>query len=170
MKNRCRMNIGWIKDKYRTGWILDEWMDERDEIKPAEIYVLEAWGSFNQSKLWFQWLGEGGAMVVQRKWKIYNSKGGSEFLARDTIDGNVEFVHSQYICILSSQVSIQFFLSDKIIKNSDNFRIKCLSYSKIRAILCVIFSVFYTFLFNIGKHVNKYEKISFFLLYWTLET
>ena len=29
--------------------------------------------------------GRGGAMVVQRKWKIYNSKGGSEFLAREVI-------------------------------------------------------------------------------------
>ena len=29
--------------------------------------------------------GGGGAMVVQRKWKIYNSKGGSEFLAREVI-------------------------------------------------------------------------------------
>ena len=42
-----------------------------------------------------------------------------------TIDGNVEFVHSQYICILSSQVSIQFlcilvyyFLTESISKKS----------------------------------------------------
>ena len=27
-----------------------------------------------------------------------------------TIDGNVEFVHSQYSCILTSQVSVKFFL------------------------------------------------------------
>jgi len=49
-----------------------------------------------------------------------------------TIDGNVEFVHSQYSCILTSQVS------DNIINNSDNFVIKCFSYSKISAILCVL--------------------------------
>ena len=30
-----------------------------------------------------------------------------------TIDGNVEFVHSQYSCILSSQVSIQFLCPTK---------------------------------------------------------
>ena len=33
-------------------------------------------------------------------------------------------------------------------------RIKCLSYSEISAILCSLFSVFYTFLFNLGKHVK----------------
>ena len=70
-------------------------------------------------------------------------------------DGNVEFVHSQY---------------DKIINNSDNLRIKCLSYSKISAILCVPFFVFTLFLFNLRKHVNKCEKISFSLLYLTLVT
>ena len=33
-------------------------------------------------------------------------------------------------------------------------RLKCLSYSEISAILCSLFSVFYTFLFNLGKHVK----------------
>ena len=33
-------------------------------------------------------------------------------------------------------------MSDKIIYNSDNFRIKCLSYSKISAILCVLYFLF----------------------------
>ena len=42
-----------------------------------------------------------------------------------TIDGNVEFVHSQYSCILTSQGTTQFFLFDSIIINSANFRIKC---------------------------------------------
>ena len=37
------------------------------------------------------------------------------------------------------------FVSDKIINNSDNFRIKCLSYSEISAILCVFSFCFYTF-------------------------
>ena len=37
-------------------------------------------------------------------------------LDSSTIDGNVEFVHSQYSCILTSQVSIQF-----LCPNSDNF-------------------------------------------------
>ena len=43
-----------------------------------------------------------------------------------TIDGNAEFVHSQYSCTSVNSV----FESDKIINNSDNFRIKCFSYSK----------------------------------------
>ena len=67
--------------------------------------------------------------VVKLRWSQIDSR---------TIDGKVEFVHSQYSCILTSQVSIQFYVSDKIINNSDNFRIKCLSYSKISAILCVL--------------------------------
>ena len=31
----------------------------------------------------------------------------------NTIEGNVEFVHSQYSCIMSSQVSIQFLCPTK---------------------------------------------------------
>ena len=78
----------------------------------------------------------------------------------------VEFVQSQYSCILTSVC-----VSDKIINNSDNFRIKCLFFSKIRAILWVLYFLFYTyFLFNLGKHVNWCEKISFSLLYLTLVT
>ena len=56
----------------------------------------------------------------------------------NTIDGNVEFVHSQYSCILSSQVSIEFLSPTKLSINSDNFRVKYFSYSKISAILCVL--------------------------------
>ena len=32
-----------------------------------------------------------------------------------TIDGNVEFVHSQYSCILTSQASIQFLCPTKLL-------------------------------------------------------
>ena len=46
------------------------------------------------------------------------------------------------------------FASDKIINNIDNFGIKCLSYNKINAILCVLCFLFLNFLFNLGKHVN----------------
>ena len=63
-----------------------------------------------------------------------------------TIDGNVEFVHSQYICILTPQVSTQFLCptkSSKIINNNDNFRIKCYFYSKISAILVSVLTLFY---------------------------
>ena len=53
---------------------------------------------------------------------------------------SLSIVHTltQYSCILTSQVSTKFDVSEKIINNSDNFRIKCLSDSKISAILCVL--------------------------------
>ena len=37
-----------------------------------------------------------------------------------SIDGNVKFVHSQYSCILTSQVSTCVRQNHKIINNSDN--------------------------------------------------
>ena len=46
------------------------------------------------------------------------------------------------------------FVSDKIINESDSFRIKRLSYNKISAIVCVPDFLFLHFLFNLGKHVN----------------
>ena len=62
------------------------------------------------------------------------------------------------ICTLSVQLYSDVtsvssvFVSDKIINNIDNFRIKCLSYKEIN---CVFFSFrFNTFLSNLGKHVN----------------
>ena len=66
-----------------------------------------------------------------------------------TIDGNVVFVHSQYSCIL--QLS---FVSDKIISNHDNFRIKSLSYSKKCNFMVLLIFCFYTFLRNLKKHVQ----------------
>ena len=70
------------------------------------------------------------------------------------------------ICTLSVQlysyvtsVCNSVFVSDKIINNSDNFRIKCLFYNKISVILCVLY--FYAFLFNLWKYVILREKISF---------
>ena len=58
------------------------------------------------------------------------------------IDGNVEFVHTQYSCILTSQVSTKFDVSEKNINNSDHFRIKCLSDSKISAYICHLYFCF----------------------------
>ena len=46
------------------------------------------------------------------------------------------------------------------------YRIKCLSYSKINAILCVL----YFLCLNLGKHVSWCQKISFSLFYLTLVT
>ena len=46
--------------------------------------------------------------------------------------------------------------------------IKCLSYSEISAIMCSLFSVL--FLFNLGKHVHKWEKILSSLINMTLGT
>ena len=76
-----------------------------------------------------------------------------------TIYGNVKFVHSQYSCILTSHLSIQVFFN-KIIKKIDNFRIKFLSYSKITAILCVLYFLFlhffYLILENMSTNVRKF--------------
>ena len=58
-----------------------------------------------------------------------------------TIDGNVELVQLYYD--VTSVKSV--FVSDKIKNKSDNFRIKCVSYSKINAILCVIYFLFLHF-------------------------
>ena len=71
-----------------------------------------------------------------------------------TLDGNVEFVHSQYsiAVFLGFFKCQQFYVSEKIIDNI--VIIKYLSYSEISAILCSIFYCFYTFLYNLGKHVN----------------
>ena len=60
-------------------------------------------------------------------------------IGSNTIDGNVGFVHSQYSCFLSSHSVNSVFVSEKIINNSDNFRIKCFSYSKISANSCVLY-------------------------------
>ena len=64
-------------------------------------------------------------------------------------------------------------MSDKIVNDSDNFKRKSLSYSKISGIIsCSFFSVFtlfYLILENMSS-VNLYEKILFFLLYLTLLT
>ena len=71
-----------------------------------------------------------------------------------TIGGNVEFVHSQYSCILTSQVSIKFlcpaklFIKMIILEYSAHYTV-----NQVQFYVFFIFS-FYTFLFNIGKHVN----------------
>ena len=58
-----------------------------------------------------------------------------------TIDGNVEFALSvQTYSDVTSDNSV--FVSEKIVNNNDNFRIKCLSYSKISAIICVLYFLF----------------------------
>ena len=99
--------------------------------------------------------------VSRQRWvpklifNVLNLPTSSSQIDSSTIDDNVEFVHSQYSCILSSQVSIQLysvvisvnsvFVSNKIIINSDNLRVKCLSYSKISAILFVLYFLFWHF-------------------------
>ena len=61
-----------------------------------------------------------------------------------TIDGNVEFVHSQCCCILTSQVSTQFLCLTKLLKKCDNFRLSAY-YSEISANLCVFYFLFLHF-------------------------
>jgi len=53
-----------------------------------------------------------------------------------TINVNVEFVYSEYSCILTVTI-VNSCMSDKIIINSDNFRVKCFSSCKISEMLCV---------------------------------
>ena len=65
-----------------------------------------------------------------------------------TIDGNTECVHFQYSCLNVISVNSNF-LSDKTINKSDIFRLKCLSFSEISAILYVLYFCFYTFSFNV---------------------
>ena len=70
-----------------------------------------------------------------------------------TIDGNVVFVHSQYSCILTSQVSTQFLCPTKLLLI---VMIKCLSYS---AILCFFIFCFalYLILKNMSTNVRKFH-------------
>ena len=59
---------------------------------------------------------------------------------------------------ITSQVSTYFFLSDKIINNSDKFRTKSLSYSKSK--FNFMPSLFYTFYFileNMATNVRKFR-------------
>ena len=44
-----------------------------------------------------------------------NDKNSNNQIDSGTIDGNVEFVHSQYSCILTSQVSVQFLCPTKLL-------------------------------------------------------
>ena len=57
-----------------------------------------------------------------------------------TIDVNVEFVHSQYSCILTSQVSIQFLCPTKLLISVIFF--------------CVLYFLFLHFFIKSWKHVN----------------
>ena len=92
-------------------------------------------------------------------WKNYNPI--KHFLRNtqidfSTIDGNVEFAHSVHLYSDVTSVN-SVFVSDKTINNSENLRIKFLSYSKISANLFIyLFFIvcFYILLFNIRKHVN----------------
>ena len=64
------------------------------------------------------------------------------------------------------------FVSDKIINNCDNFKIKFLSYSKISAIVYVIFSVFtlfYLILKNMSTNVKKFLFSSLYVIFDTCD-
>ena len=67
-----------------------------------------------------------------------------------TIDGNIVFVQ----CTLSSVNSV-------FVTNSDNFRIMCLSYCKINAILFSVFTLFYLILENMSTNVRKFRFVIF---------
>ena len=82
-----------------------------------------------------------------------------------TIDGNIEFV--QLYSYLRSVISV--FASAKIINDSENFRIKCLSYSKIIAILCVLYFLFYTFYLNLENMLTKVRNFVFLVIFDTCD-
>ena len=85
-----------------------------------------------------------------------------------TIDGNLDFVYSAVQLQFWRHKCQQFYVpADKTIKNRDNLRIKCFSYSKISAFLCSLFSVFalfYLILENMGLMGENFV----FLFYLTL--
>ena len=62
------------------------------------------------------------------------------------------------------------FVSDKTINNSDNLRIKCLSYSKISAILSVLYFLFLHF-FITSCHVmsTNVRKLCFLVIFDTCD-
>ena len=77
---------------------------------------------------------------LKRKRRYSNSQ-----IDSSTINGNVEFVQSQYK-LYSDVTSVNsVFVSDTIISHSDDFRIKCLSYGEISAILCVLYFLYLHF-------------------------
>jgi len=77
---------------------------------------------------------------LKRKRRYSNSQ-----IDSSTINGNVEFVQSQYK-LYSDVTSVNsVFVSDKIINHSDAFRIKCLSYGEISTILCVLYFLYLHF-------------------------
>jgi len=82
-----------------------------------------------------------------------------------TIDGNIEFV--QLYSYVRSVISV--FASAKIINYSKNFRIKCLSYSKIIAILCVLYFLFYIFYLNLENMLTKVRNFVFLVIFDTCD-
>ena len=79
------------------------------------------------------------------------------------------------ICTLSVQLLYSdvtsvnsVFVCDKVINNSDNFRIKCLSHSKISAIKCILYFLFLHFFIYSWKTCQL--MWGNFLLYLTLVT
>ena len=69
-----------------------------------------------------------------------------------TIDGNVEFSVQLFSYVTSVNL---VFVSDKINNNSDNFRIKCLPYSKMCSLFSV-FTIFYLILENMSANVTTF--------------
>ena len=76
------------------------------------------------------------------------------------------------MCTLSVQLhsdvtsANSVFVSDKIDNNSDNFRMKCLSYIKISVILCVLYFLFLNFFYlileNMSTNVRKLVFLDIF--------
>ena len=61
--------------------------------------------------------------------------------------GSIRWISMRFDALYSDVTSVNsVFVSDKMINNSDNFRIKWLSYSKISAIICVPYFLFLHFI------------------------
>ena len=70
----------------------------------------------------------------------------SEKIDFSSVDSKVAFKNSQYTAMYFYVTSDNLIVvSDKTINNSDNFRLKCLSFSKISALLCVLYFLFLHF-------------------------
>ena len=89
-----------------------------------------------------------------------------------TIDVNIEFVPLSTSVFLRHKCQLSI-VSDKIINNSDNFRIKSLSFSGKKCnFTCYLFSVFtlfYLILKNMSNNVGKFRFLCYIWHLWRLD-
>ena len=77
-----------------------------------------------------------------------------------TTDGNVEFVHSQYSCILTSQVSTQYLCPTKLSKVVIILELSAYLTEKKCNFMCSllsVFTLFYLILENMTTNVRNFR-------------